>query len=223
MPTVDSLTRSPINHGFLFRPSNARDAADAAHLIYLAWGVASHYFFCQPDAARTEAFLAALHAQRGHRYSHQFGTLALGSTGPAGLLLAVPGTHLLRLTWTLIPLVMRHSGVAAGARFALRWWPFLLRAESARDELYIDTVSVEPAWRGRGMGTALMAEAEQEAHRLGLNACSLSVDLTNHRARDLYERLGYRSTAIVAHTQYMRAIHYEGFHHMVKPLAGQKV
>jgi hypothetical protein len=64
MPTADSLARSPINHGFLFRPSNAHDAADAARLIYAAWGSFAHYMFCQADEAHTEALMTALYAQR---------------------------------------------------------------------------------------------------------------------------------------------------------------
>ncbi len=213
----------PLPAGVTFRPTTAEDAGVAAHLIYFAWGAISHYFFCQPDAERTVALLAALFAQRGHRYSYNFGTLALGPSGPVGFLLAVPGTNLLRHTWTVLPRLMRHSGALAGLRFMVRWRPFLQRAEAGRDELYIDTVSVEPAWRGRGIGTALMAEAEQQALRLGLGACSLSVDLTNSRARGLYERLGFRTMATIAHAQYARAIGYAGFHHMVKPLAGRQV
>jgi ribosomal protein S18 acetylase RimI-like enzyme len=221
MPTADSLTRSPINYGFVFRPSNARDAADAAQLIYAAWGIFAHYMFCQPDEVHTEALMAALYVQRSHRFSHLFGTVAQSGQDVAGLLLAIPGDRLLRLTWRLVPAVTVYTGLATGLRFASRWLPFLIRPEAARDELYVDTVGVAPRWRHRGLGTSLLTEAERQAHQIGLRACSLSVDLTNPEAQQLYERLGYHVAATFTSARYARATGYPGFHHMVKPLAGR--
>jgi hypothetical protein len=77
----------------------------------------------------------------------------------AGLLLTIPGDRLLRLTWRLVPAVTGYAGLANGLRFASRWLPFLIRPEAARDELYLDTVSVAPTWRQRGLGTNFQAEA----------------------------------------------------------------
>ncbi|MCX6025946.1 MAG: GNAT family N-acetyltransferase [Chloroflexi bacterium] len=223
MPTADSLTRSPINNGSSYRPSNAGDAGDAARLIYAAWGSFAHYMFCQPDGQRTEALLAALYAERGHRFSHMYATVAQGGKEVAGLLLTIPGHRLLRLTWGVVPAMTRHAGLANGLRFASRWLPFLLRPEAARDELCIDTLSVAPAWRHRGLGTGLLAEAERQAREFGLRACSLSVDLTNPDAQRLYERLGYHVAATFTLARYARAAGYHGFHYMVKPLEGRQV
>jgi len=217
MPTADSLTHSPINSGYSYRPSIAQDAGDAARLIYAAWGSFAHYMFCQPNGQRTETLLAALYTQRGHRLSHVYGTVAQGGKEVAGLLLTLPGHRLRRLTWGLVPAMTRHAGLAKGLRFASRWLPFLLRPEAARDELYIDTLSVAPAWRHRGLGTGLLAEAERQAREFGLHACSLSVDLTNPDAQRLYERLGYHVAATFTSAR------YPDFHYMVKPLAGRQV
>ena len=223
MPTADSLTRSPINSGISYRPSNALDAGDAARLIYAAWGSFAHYMFCQPDEQRTEALLSALFAGRGHQLSHVYGTVAQSGKEVAGLLLTIPGHRLLRLTWGLVPAVTRYAGLANGLRCVSRWLPFLLRPEAASDELYIDTLSVAPAWRHRGLGTGLLAEAEGQARVLGLHACSLSVDLSNPDAQHLYERLGYHVAATFTSARYARMAGYPGFHHMVKPLAGRHV
>ncbi len=51
---------------------------------------------------------------------------------------------------------------------------------------------VKPAWRGRGIGSRLVAAAEQIARRAGRSWAELEVELHNARARALYERLGYR-------------------------------
>ena len=223
MPTADSLTRSPILIGISYRPSTAQDAGDAARLIYAAWGSFAHYMFCQPDGRQTEALLTALYSQRGHRFSHAYGTVAQGGKEVAGLLLTIPGQRLLRLTWGLVPAMIRCASLANGLRFVSRWLPFLIRPEAARDELYIDTLSVAPAWRHRGLGAGLLAEAEYQAREFGVHACSLSVDLTNPDAQRLYERLGYHVAATFTSARYARMAGYPGFHHMVKPLAGRQV
>ena len=223
MPTADSLRHSPFNSGISHRPSNALDAGDAARLIYAAWGSFANYMFCQPEEQRTRAALAAFYADRGHRLSHAFGTVAQGGKEMAGLLLTIPGHHLLRLTWGLVPAMIRHAGIANGLRFVSRWSPFLIRPEAASDELYIDTLSVAPTWRHRGLGTDLLALAERQARELGLLACSLSVDLSNPDAQHLYERLGYHVAATFTSARYARAAHYAGFRHMVKPLGGRQV
>lgn len=55
-------------------------------------------------------------------------------------------------------------------------------------------VSVLPAWRGRGIGTALLKGLIERCSAAGLPAVSLSVQRANPAAR-LYERLGFREVA----------------------------
>ena len=55
---------------------------------------------------------------------------------------------------------------------------------------YIQTVAVDPRWRGAGVGTALIAFAEARIFRDSPNVF-LCVSSFNPRARALYERLGY--------------------------------
>jgi ribosomal-protein-alanine N-acetyltransferase len=55
---------------------------------------------------------------------------------------------------------------------------------------YIQTVAVREDWRGRGLGTMLIAFAEARILRETPNVF-LCVSSFNHRAKALYERLGY--------------------------------
>ncbi len=55
---------------------------------------------------------------------------------------------------------------------------------------YIQSLGVAPAWRGRGLGTRLMAHAEERILREAPNVF-LNVASFNPEARRLYERLGY--------------------------------
>ena len=59
---------------------------------------------------------------------------------------------------------------------------------------------VEAAERGRGVGTAIVREAERHVGPRG--RLTVGVALDNPRARALYERLGYRGTGEVATTTY---------------------
>jgi ribosomal protein S18 acetylase RimI-like enzyme len=86
--------------------------------------------------------------------------------------------------------VVAENDEAVGAA----WWRFF----SAREPGYgfvAETipelaVGVMPAARGRGVGTMLVRALIDEAHRRGLPALSLSVEVDNP-ARELYGRLGF--------------------------------
>jgi ribosomal protein S18 acetylase RimI-like enzyme len=56
--------------------------------------------------------------------------------------------------------------------------------------LFVELLFVPEACRGQGLATRLIAMAEAEAIRRGCH--SAWIDTLNERARDLYERLGYR-------------------------------
>ena len=58
------------------------------------------------------------------------------------------------------------------------------------DEVFFADIEVGPAWRGRGLGTAIVGAVLAEARRRGLPA-TLQV-LKVNPARRLYERLGFR-------------------------------
>lgn len=57
--------------------------------------------------------------------------------------------------------------------------------------LYYDDFSVSREYRGRGIGTALAAEAERYAERIGISAITLHVEKDNASARRLYGRMGF--------------------------------
>ena len=74
---------------------------------------------------------------------------------------------------------------------------------------YVCGVAVVEAWRGKGLGTRLMALAHDEARARGHGEVSLIVFEQNEGALRLYRRLGYREVArekVVPHP----LIHYTG-------------
>ncbi|MBN2086108.1 MAG: GNAT family N-acetyltransferase [Anaerolineales bacterium] len=60
---------------------------------------------------------------------------------------------------------------------------------------YLYALRIKPAFRCRGLGTRILAAAENELHRRGMDTASIGVEKDNPRARALYERLGYRVIA----------------------------
>jgi ribosomal protein S18 acetylase RimI-like enzyme len=52
-------------------------------------------------------------------------------------------------------------------------------------------MAVLPGWRGRGVGTALLAEAFRWAREVGVEKLSLSVFPHNRAALALYRRFGF--------------------------------
>ncbi|MFX4294741.1 GNAT family N-acetyltransferase [Streptomyces bohaiensis] len=63
-------------------------------------------------------------------------------------------------------------------------------------ESYVYSVAVAPEHRGRGLGRALMLEAERVCAAAGLSLLGLHVFADNTPARRLYDSLGYRTIAL---------------------------
>lgn len=62
-------------------------------------------------------------------------------------------------------------------------------------DAFIDELVVDAPSRGRGLGTALLAQALAACPALGVNALHLEVDYVNERAKALYRRLGFADHA----------------------------
>ncbi|KXZ53962.1 hypothetical protein GPECTOR_6g881 [Gonium pectorale] len=69
----------------------------------------------------------------------------------------------------------------------------------APQQVHVDALAVAPAWRGRGVATALLDAAERLARRWGRASLWLHVDAANEPAVRLYTDRGY-SVARVQHS-----------------------
>lgn len=97
----------------------------------------------------------------------------------------------------LLRIVDRHDHVALIAEDAGERVGFLLSINSLPDEVtgqeqaFVAYMAVERDLRGRGIGAALLAAAEDEARKRGLPYIALMVTEENAGARALYDRAGY--------------------------------
>lgn len=60
---------------------------------------------------------------------------------------------------------------------------------------YVNVLAVLPKHRGKGLGTSLLAAADEAGRKLGKKGMSVIVSDANPGARRLYARCGYRETA----------------------------
>ncbi|MBN2044939.1 MAG: GNAT family N-acetyltransferase [Anaerolineales bacterium] len=66
--------------------------------------------------------------------------------------------------------------------------PFMV----AWDMLYIDQIGVQPEFQGKGVGKALMAQAERQAAQEGLDMVALDSWGFNTQAHDFFHSQGYQ-------------------------------
>jgi ribosomal protein S18 acetylase RimI-like enzyme len=65
--------------------------------------------------------------------------------------------------------------------------------ETQQGEIYIDTISVSPSHQGQGIGKALLTNLIDEHVTHKRQVLGLLVEKDNHKAMDLYHRLGFVS------------------------------
>lgn len=73
------------------------------------------------------------------------------------------------------------------------------------------TIVVRNGYRGIGIGTGLLEQAEQQSRGFGLKILELEVDATNERAQHIYDkrgynRVGYLSNAISKNGSYVDSV-----------------
>jgi ribosomal protein S18 acetylase RimI-like enzyme len=75
----------------------------------------------------------------------------------------------------------------------------------AKPLLNVHDLAVHPAHRGKGLGRALLAEAEAQARQRGCCKLTLEVQDNNNRARVLYARFGFTEVVVnnAAFTRFM--------------------
>ncbi|TCK80959.1 GNAT family N-acetyltransferase [Albibacterium bauzanense] len=80
--------------------------------------------------------------------------------------------------------------------------------ETESGEFYLDTISVDPAAQGKGIGKLLIVAGIDWAKKLGHKKVGLLVDVNNDRALKLYQNMGFE---IVEEKPFMGGL----YHHMV--------
>ena len=91
--------------------------------------------------------------------------------------------------WPTSQAFLRHLGFLGVGR-ALIGLPFLMK-RIGREDCYIEAIGVGERWRGEGVGTALLKQAEDHANERGKTYLTLEASRTSRTAIRLYRRLGF--------------------------------
>ncbi|MFO8069481.1 MAG: GNAT family N-acetyltransferase [Alkalibacterium sp.] len=67
-------------------------------------------------------------------------------------------------------------------------------SETVEGEWYLDSLVTSPKYRGQGIGKELMEGCYDKARAAGMTVVGLNVDHDNPRAKQLYERQGFKKT-----------------------------
>jgi GNAT superfamily N-acetyltransferase len=71
-------------------------------------------------------------------------------------------------------------------------------------DAFIDEFYIRPTHRGKGIGTQMLAFAEDACRELGVRSLHLEVDFENLDAQRLYDRVGYQR-----HNRFLMTKHYD--------------
>lgn len=167
----------------LIRPARQSDATELARFLFMAESEMAHYFFGTTDQDEERA-LAALRGlilnPAKNRYSLE-NTLTVELEGkPVGGAVAFPAESQPELDRVILAMLASHG------RKLDR-----LVSEGEPGTYYLSTMGVDPACRGKGVGSRLMAAMEERGAALGFSRASLLVSTDKPRVQALYERLGY--------------------------------
>ncbi|MGB7538063.1 MAG: GNAT family N-acetyltransferase [Anaerolineales bacterium] len=200
------------------RPATPEDADPAAALIYETMGSLGDYLFGHAADKGTIRVLAALFREGGHFLSYHYSILAEAEGTVVGIAQEIPEAELSKATLQLVRALVKCFGWGAALRLAWRGFPLAFEGDAEAGEYYVSTLAVAPAYRNRGIGRALLEDAEQRARNLDISVCSLSVMLHNANAFRFYQRVGYRVDRKVISKLRAPGVQYSGFHRMVKTI-----
>lgn len=131
----------------------------------------------------------------GNRFSHEYAFEARAGERIVGMVTCYPVKVLKSLAWPTFKQLITLRKLELlwyNLRHLKLLYSMISMTEGEDDEFHIGTLASLPESRGLGVGTKLLACAEEEAVRQGFSKCSLTVKKENERAFRLYQRLGYR-------------------------------
>lgn len=162
------------------RSAQLNDGPDIAPLIIDAIGDIANRITGEESPEKIIASLIELFERTDNRNSHLNTYVAEFDGKVAGMMILYGGDKAIHLDAQLERwLVAKNAPIQT------------IEVEARPDEFYIDTICVNPDFRGQGIGTILLNHAEILCKEHGYSKLSLSVELEKQRARHLYEKIGF--------------------------------
>ena len=170
------------------RPACFEDAPALARHIAMAESEMIRFFTGANDPeVATAALEPWIRSSTPCRFSAEFGLLAEVDGQTAGSAISFPADRQPELDGILLE-ALHHRGFSIPR----------LSFEGEPGTYYLYAMGVDPAFRGRGIGSALMAASEDRARQLGFSRTSLLVAKDKEKMWARYERQGYSVVADIS-------------------------
>ncbi|HEY9839919.1 MAG TPA: GNAT family N-acetyltransferase [Candidatus Obscuribacterales bacterium] len=85
--------------------------------------------------------------------------------------------------------LLKHAGQVIGYATLSRWFSTELEGWTA----YLDELWIEPQWRGKGLGSQVIAKLIAQCRADGLRTLRLELEDWNEGAERLYQRQGFKT------------------------------
>jgi ribosomal protein S18 acetylase RimI-like enzyme len=169
------------------RDAVKKDAKKAVELIHIAITDIAEQLTGETKKDKIHETLAQFFREENNRLSFQNMMVADVLGEVAGIILIYPGEDAARLDEPILKRLRRKR----------RDEGILFDKEANEQDFYIDTLCVDDRFRGYGIGTILIKEAEKMALQKGYTRVSLNVAQDNPIARKLYQRMGYSKEKVI--------------------------
>lgn len=167
----------------IIRPAAPEDAGQVIPLLYDAIGSIAYVLTGTDNPASAIHAMSEWYKQRNNRLSYENVLVAEEDGEAVGAALFYHGSRIAELDQPLLDRLAARKGIVLAS----------FPAESRENEFYLDSLAVNPACRGQGIGTRLMQVFEAAAARQQYDRVALIVSSDNPRARKLYMSQGYVS------------------------------
>ena len=193
-----------MNNNISIREARPEEAGRIADLIIMAMTEECCLHFCGPDHDIDDfrRVMTSLVARTDTQYSYLNTLVAIEETAPVpspplpsapvpgvsapgcivGICVSYDGALLHQLRQAFIDAAIKEWGMDHSA----------IPDETQAGELYLDSLAVDPAYRGRGIASLLLRASIDKSRALGLPATGLLVDVGNPKAESLYNKVGFQ-------------------------------
>ena len=180
-----------------FRSARPADSSAVVPLVYSSGPAFLDYIFCQHNVQQSQSFMHTAFTQGGGELGYRNHTVAEldGSVVGAGACFDSTDSFLFNLTG--MRQIIQFYGLITGCQVIRRALGAATAVPpAAKNQLYIGHLGISPPCRGQGIGEALIMHLIQQ-HRSQHQAAVLDVSVENPRAQQLYQRMGFRVTALL--------------------------
>lgn len=168
-------------HDLTLRPARPSDALALVEIVEMASeGMVTHVWKGMAEPGETPRDVGLRRALRGEgSFSHVNSTLATLAGRVQGGLIGYP----------------LGGAQPIGSDMPPMFVPLQELENLAAGSWYVNVLAVMPYWRGLGIGSRLLFEAERQARDCGCARMSIIVSSANVGARRVYERFGFEFRA----------------------------